>query len=115
MPSLRVTREDWYRVVDAARGHAGDENLPVWVCLVHYYSLCIPSIVTPFTRLAWRLWNDLEGFRHETHAGFMALPAILVDSFETINAEITRIDRVRAQKKEGMTHGRKSAAVRDRR
>jgi hypothetical protein len=106
MPSLTVTRGDWWKIVDAARAKAGDENIPAWVCLVHYYPLCIPSLASPFTRLAWRLWNDLEGFKHEDHSSYMALPAVLVDSFEAINAEIARIDRVRAQKAK-VSRGRK--------
>ncbi|MFA7286919.1 MAG: hypothetical protein WC052_04650 [Patescibacteria group bacterium] len=98
MKSLRVNINDWDKVVDAARLHASDPHLPIWSALANYYSVCIPSIVTDLSRKLWNLHQRIRGTQNETYQSYYDLPAFWVNACDIIDAEIARIDRVRADK-----------------
>ena len=98
MPRIRVGRDDWEKIVDAAREHAGDPDLPLWNAVVNYYSVCVPSIVTPLSFILWQLHQRIGGTRNETYASYYDLPAFWVNACDVIEAEIARIDRIRADK-----------------
>jgi hypothetical protein len=93
-----VRRPEWEQIVDAARAHAGDEKLPIWSALVNYYSVCVPSVVTELSFKLWHLHQRIGGTRNETYASYNDLPAFWVDACMVIDAEIARIDKVRADK-----------------
>jgi hypothetical protein len=98
---MRVSRETWPTAIDAVREFANDPKLPVWACLVHYYQLCIPSVVSPQSLFAWQLYHDLDGFKHETFESYMRMPAWLVDAFHIIGGEIRRIEQVQSESQRG--------------
>lgn len=113
MPDVRITRHDWGDLLKIVNDKAGRE-MPVWQAMFNYYSVCLPSLVTPLSDYMWMLYNRLNRFQNETYASFMLLPVQLVSAINVIEVEIERIDEVRrrAQKRKardqkGVKHGRR--------
>lgn len=98
MTPIRVQRHEWERIVDAAREHAGDKHLPTWSAMVNYYSVCIPGLVTQLSFKLWDLYQRIGGTRNETYASYYDLPAFWASACGIIELEISRIDKVRADK-----------------
>ena len=98
MDSIKVTRDQWELIVDAARQHTGDPELPLWSALVNYYNVCMPSLITELSFKLWNLYRRINGTKNETHSSYYALPAFWVDACDVIERETTRIDRIRANK-----------------
>lgn len=95
---IEVTRDQWEQIVEAARKHSGDENLPLWSAMVNYYNICLPSIVTALSFTLWHLYQRIGGTQNETYTSYYDLPAFWVDACAVIDREIGRIDKVRADK-----------------
>lgn len=98
LETLSVTLDQWEQIVDAARQHAGDPNLAIWNAMVNYYNVCLPSAVTELSVKLWNLYQRIKGTRNETYASYNDLPAFWVDACSIIDAEIGRIDKIRADK-----------------
>jgi len=100
MPTLTVDKDNWWDVVEAARKHAGKPNLPAYVCLLHYYNVCMVSVVDPLSVKLWSLYRRIRGTHNETYHSFWHLPAFWVNACEVMEAEIDRIELVKAAKQE---------------
>jgi hypothetical protein len=98
MKPITVRPDQWERIIDAARIKAGDPNLPMWSALVNYYSVCIPSLVTPLSMKLWFLYQRIQGTTNETYESYNNLPAFWVDACAVIERETARIDKVRSDK-----------------
>lgn len=96
MPKLRVTRDNWWQIVEAARKHAGKPNLPAYACLFHYYNVCLVSLVDVLSMKLWNLYQRIDGTKNETYESYSRLPAFWGDACAIIDTEIGRIDRQRA-------------------
>ena len=67
--------------------------MPVVDCL-QFYSVCIPSVITPFSMEAVRLWSALDGYKRlRTPEEFYSQSAFWIDVCQTIDAEYSRIQR----------------------
>jgi hypothetical protein len=97
MPTLHVSKSEWWKIVEAARLRAG-KPLPAYVAVMHYYNVCLLSIVTPLSLKLWQLYQSIRGTRNETYQSFYNLPAFWTDACQLIETEITRIDKVKADK-----------------
>ncbi len=93
-----MTLDQWEQVVDAARVHTGDKNLPLWSAMANYYNVCVPSIVTSLSFTLWDLHQRIRGTHNETYRSYYDLPAFWVDACKVMDAEIARIDKVRTDK-----------------
>lgn len=87
-------------------------DIPIWKCLFGYYSVCIVSVVDDDSRAVWQMYSQLGGFAHETYRSYMELPAVIVDAFSVIEAEIARIEEVRASKVAAKLEGGKPEVTR---
>jgi len=99
MPDVRVTSDEWWKIVEAVRRETGKQT-PIWSCLVNYYSVCISSIATPLSRKLWYLYSRINGTQNETFESYQNLPAFWVDACDIIDGEITRIKREHANRDE---------------
>jgi hypothetical protein len=115
MPEVEVTKDSWFEAVEIVREKTGNPDYPIWAVFVHHYPLCIGSMVSDFTWLAFTLHRKLGGFRNESVESYWRLPAILVDAFDEIDAEIQRIEAIRRARKRGLTDGSKQARTSGRR
>lgn len=95
MPTLCVTRDHWWQIVQAARKHTGKENLPIYAAMLHYYNVCLVSVVTPLSIALWKLYQRIDGTKNETYASFANLPAFWVDACTVIDMEIARIQQAK--------------------
>jgi len=95
---LRIQQNNWGKIVDVARSHAGDDNLPIWSAVVNYYNVCIPSLVTSLSFKLWHLYHRIGGTKNETYASYYNLPAFWIDACNIIDQEISRIDKIRNNK-----------------
>jgi len=93
-----VRRDEWETIADAACRHAGNPNLPVWSAVGSYYSVCVPSVITPLSFKLWQLHQRIGGTQNETYASYHELPAFWVSACSVIDQEIARIDKTRADK-----------------
>lgn len=98
MEPIKVSIDSWEEIVIEARRHSGNSNLPYWSALVNYYQVCVPSLVTDLSRTLWNLYQRINGTKNENYLSYYDLPAFWVDACTVIDAEIGRIDKVRADK-----------------
>lgn len=98
MKTIRVRKDEWEKIVDAACIHADDPKLPIWSAMVNYYNVCVPSIVTELSFKLWNLYQRIDGTKNETYASYYNLPAFWTDACNIIAQEIGRIDKIRADK-----------------
>ena len=97
MPTLEVTKSDWWKIVEVVRKRAG-KPIPAHVAMMHYYSVCLLSIITPLSFKLWQLYQAIKGTDNETYQSYYNLPAFWTDACRVIEIEIARIDKIRADK-----------------
>jgi hypothetical protein len=86
-------RSEWTKVVDAVEARAGRQ--PEWKCLVGYYSVCVESVVSDLSAMLWKMYVRTNKGRNETYDSFLDLPAIVADGYEVIDAEMSKLERIK--------------------
>lgn len=99
METVVIRRNDWTQLIDNVTKKAGKE-MPVWQCICNYYSVCMPSLVTPLSIQLWNLYQRLNHYHNERFATFLALPSIVEDSIYIIELETDRIDKAKMKAEE---------------
>ena len=69
-------------------------------------------MVTDDTRYAWDMYGRIKGFKNESFESLQSMPALLVDAFDVIEAEVSRIESARMKKRP--THGNPKGNARSR-
>jgi len=98
LKTLRIQKSEWGNIVDAAREHAGNSDLPIWSAMVNYYGVCITSVVTELSFKLWSLYQRIDGTKNETYGSYYDLPAFWISACDVIDREIARIDKIRNDK-----------------
>ena len=98
MPTVKVRKDDWFKIVETARAKLGERLPPdraLWL-----YSLCPVSLFTPLSIEFWNLYQNLDGTRRlRTPGEYYAQPAIWIMGCQIIDRDLARIERER--KKDG--------------
>ena len=92
MNDIVITRDTWPLLIDEVHSSKG-KDIPDWQCFA-YYNVCLSSVITPFSVMAWNLYGHLNGLKAETYESFMRLPAVFVDCVQVIKIELGRIQEM---------------------
>lgn len=84
-------------VFDAVRECSGKET-STWSCVIDYYSICIPSLVTDFSAKIWNLYQRIDGTKNETYKSYRELPAFWVDACMVIDNTIHKLEKAKMSK-----------------
>ena len=89
MTSIEITKQTWFRLVEAAREKGGPQ-IPVWMALTRYYNVCVESLPDSLSRSIFELWCRLGGTANESYESFWNLPAVYVAGCDRIREELQR-------------------------
>lgn len=92
MIPIVVTRDDWYRAVEAYEATPGHSDAEIFMAL-RYLNLCPVPLFTELSIELWTLFNALGGFQNlRTPQEYYDLPALYVQGVHIISAELNRLE-----------------------